>query len=91
MNPLTVAVLDDGGNLVAFAKEGGGPLRESVARGKAWGAVGMGRSSRALGQLGEERPMFMQALIDASGGAARAGAGRCPGHEGAHGGRLGGC
>lgn len=68
MNPLTVAVLDDGGNLVAFAKEGGGPLRENVCRGKAWGAVGMGRSSRALGQMGEERPMFMQALIDASGG-----------------------
>ena len=68
MNPLTVAVLDDGGNLVAFAKEGGGPLRENVCRGKAWGAVGMGRSSRALGQMAEERPMFMQALIDASGG-----------------------
>ena len=68
MNPLTVAVLDDGGNLVAFAKEGGGPRREAVCRGKAWGAVGMGRSSRALGQMGEERPMFMQALIDASGG-----------------------
>lgn len=68
LNPLTVAVLDDGGNLVGFAKAGGGPLRENVARGKAYGAVGMGRSSRALGQMGEERPMFMQALIGASGG-----------------------
>lgn len=68
LNPLTVAVLDDGGNLVAFAKEGGGPLRENVARGKAYGAVGMGRSSRALGDMGAERPMFMQALIGASGG-----------------------
>ncbi len=68
LNPLTVAVLDDGGHLIAFAKEGGGPLRFNVAFGKAHGAVGMGRSSRALGKLGEERPMFMQALIDASGG-----------------------
>lgn len=68
LNPLTVAVLDDGGHLIAFAKEGGGPLRYNVAFGKAHGAVGMGRSSRALGKLGEERPMFMQALIDASGG-----------------------
>lgn len=68
LNPLTVAVLDDGGHLIAFAKEGGGPLRYNVAFGKAHGAVGMGRSSRALGKMGEERPMFMQALIDASGG-----------------------
>jgi uncharacterized protein GlcG (DUF336 family) len=68
LNPLTVAVIDDGGHLIAFAKEGGGPLRYSIAFGKAHGAVGMGRSSRALGKLGEERPMFMQALIDASGG-----------------------
>jgi uncharacterized protein GlcG (DUF336 family) len=68
LNPLTVAVLDEGGNLIAYAKEGGGPLRFNVAFGKAFGAVGMGRSSRALGKLGEERPMFMQALIDASGG-----------------------
>lgn len=68
LNPLTVAVLDEGGHLVAFAKEGGGPLRFNVAFGKAHGAVGMGRSSRALGKMAEERPMFMQALIDASGG-----------------------
>ena len=68
LNPLTVAVLDDGGHLIAFAKEGGGPLRYNVAFGKAHGAVGMGRSSRALGKLGDERPMFMQALIGASGG-----------------------
>jgi uncharacterized protein GlcG (DUF336 family) len=68
LKPLTVAVLDDGGNLIAYAKEGGGPLRYNVAFGKAFGAVGMGRSSRALGKLAEERPMFVQALIDASGG-----------------------
>ena len=68
LKPLTIAVLDGAGNLIAFVKEGGGPLRENVARGKAYGAVGMGMASRQLGRMGEERPMFMQALIDASGG-----------------------
>lgn len=68
LKPLTVAVLDSAGNLIAFAKDGGGPLRENVARGKAFGAVGMGMASRQLGKMGEDRPMFMQALIDASGG-----------------------
>ena len=28
----------------------------------------MGMASRQLGKLGDDRPMFMQALIDASGG-----------------------
>jgi len=68
MNPLTVAVLDAGGGLVAYAKEGGGLLRENIARGKAYGALGMGKSSRELGWMADERPMFMQAVIDASGG-----------------------
>ncbi len=68
LKPLTIAVLDAAGNLLAFVKEGGGPLRENVARGKAFGAVGIGMASRQLGKLGDERPMFMQALIGASGG-----------------------
>lgn len=68
LRPLTIAVLDAAGTLLAYVKEGGGPLRENVARGKAYGAVGMGMASRQLGKMGEDRPMFMQALIDASGG-----------------------
>ena len=68
LKPLTIVVLDSGGHLLAFVKEGGGPLRENVARGKAYGAVGMGMASRQLGKIAEDRPMFMQALIDASGG-----------------------
>ncbi len=68
LKPLTVAVLDSGGHLVAFLKEGGGPLRFNIATGKAWGAIGMGMSSRALANEGEERPLFMQSLMDASGG-----------------------
>lgn len=68
MKPLTVAVLDARGCLVAFAMEEGGLLREAVAKGKAWGALGMGRSSRGLEQMAKDRPHFMNAIVEASGG-----------------------
>lgn len=55
-NPLTVAVLDDGGYLIAFQRQDNSSLlRYEIATGKAWGALGMGRSSRGLAQLAEER------------------------------------
>jgi uncharacterized protein GlcG (DUF336 family) len=68
MKPLSVAVLDARGCLVAYAMEDGGLLRELIAKGKAWGALGMGRSSRALEQFAKDRPHFMGAVIEASGG-----------------------
>lgn len=70
LNPLTVAVLDDGGSLKAFKREDGpgAALRPQVAIGKAFGAVGMGRSSRALGDMAGERPHFLAALAAASDG-----------------------
>lgn len=68
MRPLSVAVLDARGCLVAYAMEEGGLLREVIAKGKAYGALGMGRSSRALEQFAKERPHFMNAVIEASGG-----------------------
>lgn len=68
MKPLTVAVLDARGCLVAYAMEEGGLLREKIAQGKAWGALGMGRSSRALEQIAKDRPHFVNAAIEASGG-----------------------
>ena len=41
--PLTVAVLDPGGHLVAFKRQdGSGILRPEIAIGKAWGAFGDG-------------------------------------------------
>jgi uncharacterized protein GlcG (DUF336 family) len=47
--PLTVAVLDVGGHLVAFKREDkSGLLRFDIAFGKAWGALGMGFGSRTL-------------------------------------------
>ncbi len=70
LNPLTVAVVDDGGNLKAFAREDGpgAALRPQIAAGKAFGAVGMGLSSRALGERVLERPHFGVALVGASEG-----------------------
>ena len=47
--PLTVAVLDAGGHLVAFKREDkSGLLRFDIAFGKAWGALGMGFGGRTL-------------------------------------------
>lgn len=67
--PLTVAVLDAGGHLVAFKREDkSGILRFDIAFGKAWGALGMGLGSRTLFERAEKTPMFFTALTAASGG-----------------------
>lgn len=69
MLPLTVAVLDPGGHLVAFAREdGSGILRAEIAQGKAWGALGMGISSRTIRERLGDRVAFQNALAAASGG-----------------------
>lgn len=67
--PMTVAVLDRGGQLVAFAREDGSSLlREQVARAKALGALNMGVGSRALAQRAEQHPAFIQSLTVLSAG-----------------------
>lgn len=69
IRPLCVVVLDDGGNLKALKREDGASiLRPQIAIGKAWGAIGMGESSRSLGDRLKERPAFLGALSDMSGG-----------------------
>ena len=69
LNPLTVSVLDDGGHLVAFQRQDNSSiLRYEIAGGKAWGALGMGRSSRGLAQVAEQRPAFINSIMAASGG-----------------------
>ena len=61
--PLTVAVLDAGGHLVAFKREDkSGILRFDIAYGKAWGALGMGFGSRELGERATKNPVFFGAL-----------------------------
>lgn len=67
--PLAVAVLDAGGNLVAFQREDGcGVLRFDIAFGKAWAALGMGMSTRLIRDRLKERPAFQGALAAAAGG-----------------------
>jgi uncharacterized protein GlcG (DUF336 family) len=69
LNPLTVAVLDAGGHLVAFKRQDRtGILRPQIAQGKAWGALGMGLGGRALAQRAEMAPAFFVALASASEG-----------------------
>src|ERR1700754_1130536 len=67
--PLTVAVLDAGGHLVAFKREDkSGILRFDIAFGKAWGGLGMGFGSRTFFERAEKKPMFFTTLAAASGG-----------------------
>ena len=69
MMPLTVAVLDTGGHLVALKRQdSSGIMRVQVATGKAWGALGMGVSSRLLRDRLSDRPAFIGALTVASEG-----------------------
>ncbi|MGH6672031.1 MAG: GlcG/HbpS family heme-binding protein [Xanthobacteraceae bacterium] len=67
--PLSVAVLDAGGHLVAFKREDkSGILRFDIAFGKAWGALGMGLGSRTLASRAAKTPQFFTMLAAASGG-----------------------
>lgn len=67
--PMGIVVLDDAGNLKAFAREDGASMfRFDVAMGKAWGAVGMGASSRVLGQRAKDNPNFFVSLAATAGG-----------------------
>jgi len=67
--PLTVAVLDAGGHLVAFKREDkSGILRFDIAFGKAWGALGMGFGSRELGDRAAKNPLFFGVLATVSQG-----------------------
>lgn len=67
--PLTVVVLDAGGHDVVLKREdGSGIMRADIARGKAWGALGMGVGSRDLARRAEQNPRFFAALAATSGG-----------------------
>ena len=67
--PLTIVALDAGGKLVAAKSEdGSGLLRFDIAFGKAWGALGMGISSRLIRDRLSARPTFQNALATASDG-----------------------
>jgi uncharacterized protein GlcG (DUF336 family) len=70
IKPLTVAVIDAGGHLVALQREDTtSNLRAEIAQGKAKGAVGMGLGSRALFKRAQEQPYFIDAMNALNGGA----------------------
>lgn len=67
--PLAVVVLDDGGQYKVVKREDGAALlRVEIALGKAWGALGMGCSSRELSRRCAKNPVFYNALAAMSQG-----------------------
>lgn len=63
LKPLSVIVLDAGGNVKAFEREDGASnLRFNMAHGKAYGALGVGQGSRYLMTRAETQPYFVGAL-----------------------------
>jgi uncharacterized protein GlcG (DUF336 family) len=63
LKPLSVAVLDAGGHLIAFQRaNGASTLRPEIAMGKASGALALGVSSRKIGDMAAERPSFVASL-----------------------------
>jgi uncharacterized protein GlcG (DUF336 family) len=84
LKPLSVAVLDPGGHLIAFQRQdGSSTLRPQIAAGKAGGALALGVSSRKIAEMAAERPSFVASLgpispygiIPAAGGVLISGAG----------------
>src|SRR5579863_443988 len=68
-SPMTVAVLDAGGHLVAFKREDkSGILRYEIAYGKPYGPLGMGFGGRTLFERASSTLQFFNALYAASGG-----------------------
>jgi uncharacterized protein GlcG (DUF336 family) len=62
--PMTVAVLDAAGQLIAFAREDGSSLlRGRIARAKARGALNMGVGSRSLAARAAAHPAFINSVV----------------------------
>ena len=73
LKPLTVAVLDAGGHLIALQRQDtASNLRPQIATAKAAGALALGVSSRQIGVMAQERPHFVNALAYVKKAAAQA-------------------
>ncbi|MCL4676673.1 MAG: heme-binding protein [Pararhodobacter sp.] len=69
LKPLSVIVLDAGGNTLAFEREdGAAPGRYGIAHGKAYGAVMLGMAGRAQMARAEAQAYFMAAVNGVYGG-----------------------
>lgn len=63
LNPLTVVLLDTGGNVKAVEREdGAAPGRFQIAYGKAYGVVMTGMTGSAQMARAEQQPYFVNAL-----------------------------
>jgi len=63
IRPLAVAVLDEAGHVKSLQREDDASmLRNDIAVGKAWAAVGMGVASRTLLERAKGNPQFFSAL-----------------------------
>lgn len=63
VKPLGIVVLDEAGHVVSAQREDGASMfRLDVAKGKAWAAVAMGASSRALFKRAKDNPNFFVSL-----------------------------
>ena len=69
IKPLAVAVLDQSGHVKSLQREDGASMfRMDVAKGKAWAAVAMGASSKALAKRAKDNPNFFITLAATAGG-----------------------
>jgi uncharacterized protein GlcG (DUF336 family) len=67
--PLTVVVLDAGGQIKVVKRDDGSSLlRVEIAMGKAWGTLGMGFGGREIARRAVKQVGFYAALSDMSGG-----------------------
>jgi uncharacterized protein GlcG (DUF336 family) len=63
LKPLTVTIHDPGGHLIACQRQDGASnMRVKLASGKASGALALGVSSRAIGDMALDRPHFIAAV-----------------------------
>lgn len=69
LGPLTVAVLDGGGRLVALKRQDRSSLlRPDIAQAKAFGALAMGMGSRGLAGRAQSHPAFVASVTALAGG-----------------------
>ena len=69
IRPMAFIVLDRGGQVVAYNREDfSGILRFEIAYAKAYGALGMNRSSRAIGEMQKRASGFIDSIVGVSDG-----------------------
>jgi uncharacterized protein GlcG (DUF336 family) len=69
IKPLGIVVLDGSGHVVSAQREDGASMfRLDVAQGKAWAAVAMGASSKALAKRAKDNPNFFVSLAATASG-----------------------